>query len=107
MASDNTFRYAGNEDIEWVRLAAADLRFAAGRTAAVIRSNDVLAALDSEFRGTRLEDAELSFVKLHFKLRGAKGRPRAITLTRPARSVISRNADVIEAYLRQEGVLLA
>ena len=102
------FTYTGNEHVEWVRLVAADLRFPSDRTASVIRSDDVRRSLHSRFNKTRISDAELlSSAKLHFKLRAQKGRARAVTLTPPSRTEISRNAAVIEAYLRQEGVLLA
>jgi len=83
------------------------MRFDGGATVAVIRSGHVLAALESTFRGTQIGDADLSSVKLHMKVRGQRGRPRAVTLKPPSRSEISRDAAVIEAYLRQEGVLLA
>lgn len=103
------FRYSGNEHVEWVRLVSADMRFPSDRIASVIRADqDVRRALDNRFRGTKISDAEaISSVKLHFKLRAQKGRARAVTLTPPSRTEISRNAAVIEGYLRQEGVLLA
>lgn len=102
------FIYAGNEHIEWVRLVAADLRFPSHRTTSVIRADEVRHALNDRFNGARISDAELlNSAKLHFKLRGQRGRPRAVTLTPPARTEISRNAAVIEAYLREQGVLLA
>lgn len=102
------FSYLGNEHIEWARLMAADLRYAGGDTAAVIRSkNHLPIEMDTTFRGTRIEDAELVFARLHMKVRGQRGGPRSVTLRPPSTSTMSRDRSVIDAYLREQGVLLA
>ena len=101
------FNYSGNASIEWVRLVEADLRFPDGGTATLVRSTDVVQALMSNLRGTELADGDLNSAKLHFKMRGKSGRPRAVLLKPPNRSEVPRDGTAIEAYLREQGVLLA
>lgn len=99
------FNYSGNASIEWVRLVEADLRSPDG--AHFVRSPDVVHYLMTRLRGTELADDDLNAAKLHFKLRGKSGRARAVTLKPPDRSHVPRDGMVIEAYLREQGVLLA
>lgn len=108
---NGTFSYDGNELVEWARLADMTGRLP-GVTGAKMRlsSPDLVRTFSSDMRGLRLEDCELDSAKLKFKLSGDgfSARPIAVELRPPERTSLNKRREtaVIEAYLRENGVLL-
>jgi hypothetical protein len=77
----------------------------------ILRSNDLLKTLRDDYPSITLQDGRLISAKLSFKLSqvGSSRRPVTVEIRPPERTNLNkkREVDVIEAYLRENGVLLA
>jgi hypothetical protein len=109
---DGRFNYEGNELIEWIRLVDLRLTLFGSKPMTVrISSEDVIQSLNVDLRSIRLSRANLKSVKLAFKLNydGASAKPVLVEVTPPNVTKMNRkkDEDIISAYLRAEGVLLA
>lgn len=106
------FNYNGNGQIQWVRLAGVALRLPEGAasTTVNITSTNVLAALQEDIRGLSLRDGTLVSAHLRFKLDYDGRSPKPITVELHANGHTDlpkkREADIIEQYLNDNGVLL-
>lgn len=105
------FNFAGNQSIERVVLASVNARVTGALPMTLkVGSADVVRSLTR--LGVRLADCELKSVKLNFYLRrgdSASRKPVSVVITPPERTELNRHRDttVVEAYLREQGVLLA
>ena len=108
---NGTFSFAGNEAISGVTLLEVRLSLHGGATPEVlIRSHDVLRTLQEGLGGNiRLDAGELVHAKFRFKLQ-IDGKTRSVTfeITPPNVTNLhrSRYADIIGAYLKENGVKL-
>ncbi len=106
------FNYNGNGQIQWVRLAGVALKLPEGAasTTVNIMSTNVLAALQEDIRGLSLRDGTLVSAHLRFKLDYDGRSPKPITVELHANGHTDlpkkREADIIEQYLNDNGVLL-
>ncbi|MPZ47895.1 MAG: hypothetical protein GEU75_01015 [Dehalococcoidia bacterium] len=105
------FNYDGNELIEWIRLVDLRLTLYASKPITVrISSEDVVNSLSVDLRSIRLSGATLRSVKLAFKLNydGASAKPVLVEVTPPNVTRMNRkkDEDIINSYLRAEGILL-
>ena len=108
---NGTFDYTGNgvitgASLVWVKLRLNDLH----STQVQIRSKDVLETLRSSLRDVSLNRGELTAVRLRVQLQPGNGRPATISfdIEPPSRTNLAqkRHADIIEEYLREQGVKL-
>lgn len=103
-----TFNYKGNEHIEVVKLTEVNAKLQGGALRLSIRSND----LENTIQGFGLasDTAEYVSVKLKFMIKreGKKSKAMAVIIRPPENSKIPQKKEkqIIEAYLREQGVLL-
>ena len=108
---NDTFSFAGNEAISGVTLLEVRLSLRGGATPELlIRSNNVLRTLqDGLGGGIRLDAGQLVHAKFRFKLQ-IDGKTRSVTfeITPPNVTNLhkSRYADIVGAYLKENGVKL-
>ncbi len=109
---NGTFSYKGNDVIRRVALREAHLQLPAlGEPTLVIKSDDVARTLADDLQGVRLSMGDLRRVRLLFEIQmSAKGKPEPVVfeIEPPGFSDLSlkRHNDIIEAYLRTQGVKL-
>lgn len=106
------FKYGGNESIASVKLTEVQVRVQGVTDVRMrIASADVVRTLKTDLTTIKLENCELLSAKLKFRLaEGAStARPLTVEIRPPDRTVLNkrRDAEVIEGYLRENGVLLA
>lgn len=105
------FSFAGNQAIERIVLASINARVTGALPMTLkVGSPDVMRSVAR--LGVRLADCELKSVKLNFYLRqgdNVSRKPVSVVVTPPERTELNRRRDatVVEAYLREQGVLLA
>ena len=105
-----TFSFAGNDVITSVTLVEVKLSVRGlSNPEVVIKSSDVLKTLENDLRGISLNSGELVHAKFLFELQ-VDGKTRkvrfAITPPNVTDLTTKKYADVIGAYLRQNGVKL-
>jgi len=107
----NRFNYGGNAQIRWVRLVGIILRLQGASAATLdLKGDDVLETLQQDIRGVSLGDGPLLLARLRFKLEYDGRSPKPITVELQANGHTDlpkkREADIIEQYLKDNGVLL-
>lgn len=105
---DGTFNFAGNEFIDSIIGVKLSMR---GMTNPVleITSSDVLKTLREDLEGLSLRSGDLVHAKFRFRLSGSKrGRNVTFEITPPNVTDLTRkrHADIIGAYLKENGVKL-
>ncbi|MDA1129843.1 MAG: hypothetical protein O2913_14300 [Chloroflexi bacterium] len=106
-----TFDYSGNEAINSITLVRAKLRLDDVQSPQVeIKSRDVLETLQRNLHGLSLDQGTLSSVRLRFQIQPENERPATVSfdIEPPARTNLAqkRYADIIEEYLKEQGVKL-
>jgi hypothetical protein len=105
-----TFSFAGNEVIKSITLLEVKLAMRGVTSpAVVISSSDVLGTLKDDLNGISLSSGDLVHAKFRFKL-DIDGKPRKVTfeITPPNVTDLTKkkHADIISAYLKEQGVKL-
>jgi hypothetical protein len=107
-----SFDFNGSDIVAEVRLVKARWKLG-GRGSPVVdvRSDDVLQTLGRELKGLSLSDGELTLARFHFRLEPDGERPSTVAfdIEPPSRTDLTqkRYAEFIEAYLADQGVMLA
>lgn len=105
-----SFNYWGNEKIDSITVVAAEVSFPTIGATVFIRAGDVLETTLRHLTDLQFGKGVLKFAKLNFGLKydGAPSRPVPVEIRPPQRTIINRkrDADIIEAYLRENQVLL-
>ena len=106
------FDFNGKGVVSDVKLVKARLKLAGpGSPAVEIKSEDVLKTLRQDLRGLSLADGELTLVRFNFRLEPGGERPLTVAfdIEPPMRTDLAQKnyADIIEDYLREQGVVLA
>ncbi len=107
---DGTFSFAGNDTITSVWLVQVTLALRGlNKTTLKINSSNVLNALDEELHGFKLSNGVLTHAKFRFTL-NVDGKKRKISfeITPPNVTDLPKKkyADIIGAYLRENGIKL-
>jgi len=108
---NGSFNYWGNEQIKWVMLTEVQMLVSGSRDTKVrLNCSDLVTAIRDDLPGFGLMNGTLHSVKLKFKINceGASSRPLTVEIRPPDRTELNRKREVeiVEAYLRQNGVLL-
>jgi hypothetical protein len=105
------FNYDGDEQIESIRLVEVRMVLYGHKPVTLrVSSEDVVQSLSTDLRSIRLSEASLKSAKLAFKLNhGWSAKPVLVELAPPNVTKMNRkkDEDIINSYLRHEGVLLA
>jgi len=103
-----TFHYEGNEQIESVKLTEVNAKLRGGALRLSIRSHDLKDTIQGF--GLASDNTEYISVKLNFLIKrdGKKSINRSVIIKPPENSKIPQRKEkqIIEAYLREQGVLL-
>ncbi len=104
------FDYWGNDQIEWIRLVAVELVFPEIKSTVRLSASDVTTTVHDHLTDLKLTNGTLKSAKLNFQLdySGASSRPVPVELRPPRHTILNkkRDAEIIEAHLRENGVLL-
>ena len=108
---NGTFSYDGNERISWVKLVEVQVRLQGATDMRLkVNSSDLMRTFQQDLPGLRLGDSELVSAKLRFKLNldGRKARPLTVEIRPPEHTSLNkrREVEIVESYLRENGVLL-
>ncbi|MFQ6029243.1 MAG: hypothetical protein ACE5Q6_17335 [Dehalococcoidia bacterium] len=108
---EGSFDYTGNGAITGIALTWVKLQFDDPECSVFdIKSQNVLETMRKRFPGVSLRQGNLVSARLAFRIYPDEGRPDTITfeIEPPARTNLTqkRYADIIEDYLREQGVML-
>lgn len=109
---NGTFDFAGKDDITDIKLVEVGMKLGSYTSSVItIESEDVQRALRRELTGLSLANGELTRAKFMFRVEMDGERPQNVIFDvyPPMRTdlVQKRYADLIEGYLREQGVMLA
>jgi hypothetical protein len=108
---NGSFNYWGNEQIEWIKLSEVQMVMSGSQEIKIkLNCADLATAIHNDLPACNLMNGTLQAVKLKFKINceGASSRPLTVEIRPPGRTDLNRKREVeiVEDYLRQNGVLL-
>jgi len=108
---NGSFNYWGNEQIEWVNLTEVQMFVSGSREIKIkLNSSDLVTVIHNDLPALNFMNGTLQSAKLKFKLccDGASAKPLTVEIRPPGHTNLNkkREVDIVEAYLRQNGVLL-
>lgn len=105
------FNYTGNNAVLGVKLVKARLKMPGQDSEVVeVKSADVVRTLRRRLKGLSLSDGELTLARFHFRLMPEDEKPLTVVfdIEPPSRTDLAQKqyADLVEGYLREQGVML-